>query len=365
MKRKKLILLVILVFCFSSIYGRQKTESSQIQKTINGEIVRIDLSKSQIKIITGKGEEFMVNYSLNTNFKKIPPGTVSLEKAVVIKPNELSEGDKLAALGKIDETAKTVDANQIVIVSAKDLRELSLKSKEEWDRNGVVGEIVSVDLAAKQANVKIKTNDISETFALNFTDSSQIKRFSNDSVAYKDAVKISLDNIKPNDLFRALLIDKENGRRDVREILVGSFQLNSGTVTEIDRNSQKLKVKELVSGQVMTVVLNKNTYARALSKQFSESINSNLKKKNNTLPADFGQQIKQMPVADIAGIKVGDMVLFNILTVEKPETVTALYLFTGVEPFLLPIQKSLQSSKNQSNFKLGLPEGLNSLVLGL
>lgn len=365
MKKNRVFILAILVLGFISIYGYGKTESAKLQKSINGEIIKIDLNKSQIKILTGKGEEYVVSYAPNTNFKKIQPGAVNLEKAVVINPNDLGEGDKLLALGKIDEVEKTVAANQIVIVSAKDLSELSEKSREEWYRNGIVGEIVAVDPVAKQATVKIRKKEISETVTLKFPDVSQIRRFSNNSVAYKDAVAVSLENIKPNDLFRALVNDKGNGISEVREILVGSFQLSSGTVTEINQNSQQLKIKELVSGQVMTVVLNKNTYARAFSQEFSELIRDNLKKQDTSLPADFGQQIRNMPAANISEIKVGDMILFNSLAQEKPVSVTALYLFTGVEPFLLPIQKRLQSSKNQSNFKLGLPEGLNNLVLGL
>jgi exosome complex RNA-binding protein Csl4 len=365
MKKNKIIVLTILVLCCSSIFGFGKKESSKIQKSISGEIININLSMSQIKILSAKGDEFLVNYSSKTILKKIPPGAVSLEKAEAINLNALSEGDRLLALGKVDEVAKTVEAIQIIVVSSKDLTDLSLKNKEEWNRDGIFGEIVAVDVTAKQATVKINKKELSETITLKFSDSSQIKRFSNNSVAYKDTIKVSIDNIKPSDLFRALVIDKGNGIKEVREILVGSFQLNSGTVMEIDYNAQQLKVKELVSGQVMTVVLNKSTYTRTFTKEFSELINETLKKKNATLPADLGQQIKKMSVVNFAGIKKGDMVLFNSLAAEKSEKVSAIYLFTGVEPFLLPIQKNLQASKNNSNFKLGLPEGLNNLVLGL
>ncbi|MBD3557664.1 hypothetical protein H6S82_02140 [Planktothrix sp. FACHB-1355] len=365
MKKNKMFVMVILFFIFGLPAVHGQTEATKSPKSINGEIVKIDLQGSQIKINAGNRKEFVVTFTANTSFKKIPPGALNLEKAVAITPNDLDEGDKLLALGKIDEAAKTVEAIQVIIVSAKDLNEISAKSREEWLKNGIIGEIIAVDPAGKQATVKIRQKEKSETISLNFSDASQIRRFSNDSVAYRDAVQITLEKIKPNDLFRALVVDKGDGVREVREILIGSFQLYSGTVTEIDQNSQQLKIKELVSGQVMTVVLNADTYTRSLSKNFAELINQNLKNKTSELPDDISQQIKNMPPANLSGIKVGDMVLLSSLAAEKPISVKALYLLTGVEPFLEPIQKSLQSSKNQSNYKLGLPEGLNNLFLGL
>lgn len=365
MKLKPNIIFIVLItaLCCGVFENFGKETIGFAQSTIVGEVKKIDSAKSEITLNTGKGEEYLVKFTSKTTFKQIPPGVKNLDTAKTISSSEISVGDRLLAAGNVVAESKTVEAFQIIVISNRDLSKAAEEVSEQWKTNGIVGEIVSVDLTNKSSVAKIRENGNNNQVTLHFTETVNIKKYSNDSVNYQDAVPIKLEDVKKDDLFRALVEKKEDGSYIIKNALIGTFRLLLGTITEINENSREIKINELVSGQAMTVVFNKNTYSRVLTKALAGEINDTLNNKKVS-QGNMGQQVKEMPEIDFSKLKVGDMVMLNTISEEKAPKIAALTLLAGVEPILKPIEKNIKASKNKTNFKLGLPEGINSLVLG-
>ena len=251
MKLKPNIIFVILItaLCCGVFETFGKENRQFAQSTIVGEVKKIDSTKSEITLNIGKGVEYLVKFNSKTTFKQIPPGVKNLDTAKDISSNEISVGDRLLAAGNVAPELKTVEAFQIIVISNRDLSKAVEKTNEQWKTNGIVGEIVSVDLTIKSSVAKIRENGNNTQVTLHFTDSANIKKYANDSVNYKDAVPIKLEDVKKDDLFRALVEKKEDGSYEIKEVLVGTFRLLLGTITEINENSREIKINELVSGQ--------------------------------------------------------------------------------------------------------------------
>lgn len=347
-------------------------QNAPVQERVAGEVASIDNAGKQITLTTAKAETFVVRIGESTTLKRVPPGATALAQAVQISFSEIAVGDRLLAIGAVSADRKTIAAQQVLVVSRGELEKKYERDKEEWRRRGVTGVVMSLEPESKSLKAQVRTPDGSQTLTLIFTDSSRFRRYAADSVAYKDTTAGAFEQLKVGDTFRALGNKSQDGASySVEEILAGTFRVIPATISAVDASAGELKVNELGKQETLTVVTNKDTRTRRLSKELAAALAGSVDK-NGRAPEQSGagqnsfqQQIEQMPQVNLSDLKVGDMVLLTSAAEGGQPRITAIALIAGVEPVLKPLQEQIKANRGQPNYKLGLPESLSSLGVSL
>ena len=94
----------------------------------------------------------------------------------------------------------------------------------------------------------------------------KFRRYAPDSVRFSDAQPGVFADLKVGDQLRALGTKSTDGTRFTpEEIVTGSFQTISGTITEIDAEKKEIKIKDLQSQQAVTIAVSKDSSMRRLT----------------------------------------------------------------------------------------------------
>lgn len=337
--------------------------SPRVQGQISGEVTAVDSDARRVTIKTAQGEVVMVQFDDATSCKRVPPGATSLAQAAPISFQEIAVGDRLLAGGPLSADRKSLAARQVLIVSRAELSQKLDQDRAEWRRRGIIGSVLSVEPQGKTLKAQVRAQGAAQTLTLTFNDASRLRRYGADSVAYKDTTLSTFDQIKVGDTFRALGNKSEDGTSyQVEEMLVGTFRVIPATVVAVEAASGVLKINQLGKQETITVVTNKETRTRRLSKELATSLIGDRK---GSAQEDLQQQVDAMPQVNLGELKSGDMVLLTVSAGVNQGRATAIALIAGVEPVLKPLQAQLRANSRQPNYKLGLPEGLSSLGVSL
>ncbi|HEY0172359.1 MAG TPA: hypothetical protein VGB98_15160 [Pyrinomonadaceae bacterium] len=333
------------------------------QGQISGEVTAVDGAARRVTIKTAQGEAVTVQFDDTTTLRRVPPGATSLSQAAPITFQEIAVGDRLLAGGPSSADRKSVAARQVLIVSRAELTQQSEQGRAEWQRRGVTGSVLGLEPAGKTLKAQVRAEGGAQTLTLTFNEASRLRRYAADSVAYKDTTPSAFEQIKVGDTFRALGNKSADGTSYVvEEMLVGTFRVIPATVVAVEAGAGELKVNQLGRQETITVVTNKNTRTRRLSKELAASLAGG---PNEAGQGDVQQQVDAMPQVNLGELKAGDMLLLTVTAGEDQTRATAIALIAGVEPVLKPIQAQLRANSRQPNYKLGLPEGLSSLGVSL
>jgi hypothetical protein len=337
--------------------------SPPAQGQVSGEVTAVDGAARRVTITTPQGEVVTVQFDGSTSIKRVPPGATSLAQAAAIAFEEIAVGDRLLAGGVVSEDRKSVAARQALVVSRAELAQKFERDRAEWRRRGIIGSVLSVDAQAKTLKAQVRGQDGAQTMTLTFSDASRLRRYAADSVAYKDTAPSTFEQIKAGDTFRALGNRSEDGASyQVEEILVGTFRVIPATVVAVAAASGEVKVQQLGRQETITVVTNKDTRTRRLSKELAAALAGGAKGSGQE---DLQQQVDAMPQVNLGELKAGDMLLLTVTAGENQARAMAIALIAGVEPALKPLQAQLSANSRQPSYKLGLPEGLSSLGVSL
>jgi len=333
------------------------------QGQVTGEVTAVDAAARRVTIKTAQGEAVTVQLDDDASIKRVPPGATSLAQSAPITFEEIAVGDRLLAGGLLSEDRQSVAARQVLVVSRADLTQKFERDRAEWRRRGIIGSVLGVDAQGKTLKAQVRGQGGVQTMTLTFSDASRLRRYAADSVAYKDTTPSTFEQIKVGDTFRALGNQSVDGAGyQVEEILVGTFRVIPATVVGVEAGSGELKVKQLGRQETLTVVANKDTRTRRLSKELATALAGGPKGAGQE---DLQQQVDAMPQVDLGELKAGDMVLLTVTAGENQGRATAIALIAGVEPVLRPLQAQLSANSRQPSYKLGLPEGLSSLGVSL
>ncbi|HKQ73505.1 MAG TPA: hypothetical protein VJ810_07255 [Blastocatellia bacterium] len=363
--------LVACMFGFGMLDGIVSGQSQTGQERVMGEVVAVDGANKQIAMKTTKGENLTVRVAETTTYGRVPPGATSMAESVPTSLGEIGGGDRMLVVGEISEGRQSITARQVLVISRGDLAKKFERDRERWRQRGISGSVVSVDAEGKSLKARIRAPEGPQTLTVLFKQASQFRRYSSDSVAYKDATASSFDQIKAGDLFRALGDRSEDGAGyNVEEILFGTFRAIPGAVVAVDAGAGEIKFNEFASPQPITAQAGKETYTRRLSNELATALAKSVEKgaaqnQADTNQASFQGQIDKMPTVSLSELKAGDMVLLISPAGEKQPRILAIAIFAGVEPVLKPIQDQLKASKGRPNYKLGLPESLTGFGVAL
>lgn len=315
----------------------------------------------QVIVTTAAGSQVIVTLSDRTVFMRIPPGEKSKDKFVKIEPADFGMGDSVFARGRISEDRKSMPALEFYVMSKGDIAEKRERERDQWRTRGIAGTISALNSDTKEITVDSRTSEGPKPVVIAAGADTKFRRYAPDSVRFGDAKPSSFAELKVGDQFRALGTKNADGSRFTPEQIVsGSFQTISGSVTEIDAEKKEIKIKDLQSQQVVTIVVSKDSSMRKLTPEMVTALTPG-KPESSTAktPAkgggDLQEMFDQLPALTLQELKPGESILISSTKGADPARVTAIAVVSGVGPLLQNSQGGRASAVSLGAMSLGGP----------
>lgn len=297
--------------------------------SVTGVVTELKTDTRQVIVKTAAGTEVTITLSDRTTFMRIPPGEKTKDKFVPITSSDFGVGDSVFARGRMTEDRKAMPALEFYVMSKTDISEKREREKDEWAKRSIAGAVGSINATTNEISIEARTPEGPKPIVIAANAQTKFRRYAPDSVRFSDARPSSFAELKAGDQLRALGTKSTDGTRFTpEEIVFGSFQTITGTITEINVEKQELKLNDLQSKQTVTVVVSKD---------------SSLRKLEGTPGTALQDVFDRLPTVTLAELKQGDSILVSSTKATDPARITAIAILSGVEPLL----------KNRSAVSLG------------
>lgn len=316
-----------------------------------------------VTVKTDTGDVYSVVFLPETRFQRVAPGEKDLSKAQTISASDLASGDRVLARGTASGGDKTLTAQSVILMSARDIAQKNEKERAEWMHRGVGGLIVSTDPAAKEIKIRIPSLfGQQHIMTVAATDATRFRRYAPDSVRFSDAKPGTLAELEPGDQLRARGDKNEDGTRLVAdEVVSGSFRTAAGTVTALDAAAGEVRIKELGSGKLLTIKVTADASLRRLP-QFPMGVPGQGGPEGGMHPGqpsagapggmhrgapDFQQMMERMPAIALTDIKTGETIVVASTRGADPNRLTAVTLLAGADALITMSQAAAVRSRGQ------------------
>lgn len=308
------------------------------------------ISGPTLTVKTDAGEVKLVSVPDTAVLKRVEPGQKDLSQAVGITLADLATGDRV--LVKLDTTASTPQAAQIVTIKQADVALKQQAERDAWQKNGVGGLVKSVDAAQGAIVIAAGAGATAHELTIHTSKATVLKRYAPASVRYDLAQAAPIDAIHAGDQLRARgAKGADGGAVEADEVVSGTFRNLSGTISSIDAASATFVLKDLLSKKQVTVRITPDAQMHTLPDTMARMVAARLKggaapqggsqappagapgAANHAAPrSDVQQLLSRAPVLQFAELKKGEAVMV-VGTADSDQT-TAITLLAGVEPLL-------------------------------
>jgi antitoxin (DNA-binding transcriptional repressor) of toxin-antitoxin stability system len=329
--------------------------------SVMGVVSDLNPDARQVIITTAAGSQVTVTLSDRTVFKRIPPGEKSKDKFVKIEPTDFDTGDSVFARGRMSEDRKSMPALEFYVMSKDDIAEKRERERDQWRTRGIAGTISALNPDSKEITVDSRTADGPKPVVIASGADTKFRRYAPDSVRFGDAKPGAFADLKVGDQLRALGTKNADGSRFTpEEVVSGSFQTISGSVTEIDAEKKEIKVKDLQSQQVVTIVVSKDSSMRKLTPEMVTALTPGKPESStNKTPAkgggDLQEMFDQLPALTLQELKPGESILISSTKGADPARITAIAVVSGVGPLLQNSNGGRASAVSLGAMSLGGP----------
>lgn len=320
-----------------------------------GEVSSVDKVKGQVQIKTADGQSFVATTDARTVYKRVPPGTTSLDKAESTSLEGVDVGDRVIARGKVSTGA--VQTRELIVISKLDIEQRRAREREEWARRGILGTVTALDAAKKEITVQARTAEGDRPVVVAAGEGEvRFLRYAPDSVRYRDAKQSTFAELKVGDQFRALGERSADGARFTpEEVVSGTFRTTAGKITAVNAQAGEVSISTVPDAQPMTVAVSGDSKLRRLTPEVLKVWEQRVAQPRSG-SGSIQEMIDNLPPISLADLKAGDAVVVSSTMGSTPSRVTAITLAAGVEPLV----KRLQEKKRVDlNLGLGLPGGVN------
>ena len=348
------------------------TAFGQVKPTlISGDVVSITTEKIVLKTANGEVEAVL---SDKTQYLKVPPDNPKPSAATPVTFSEIGVGDKVIISAVIPEDKKNIPVRSVYLMSKAAIAERQSKDKEEWRTRGVIGKVDSYDLQTKAITISTRSFAGEKKVVVKPKDNAEFYRYAPNSIEFSKATKSKLTDIELNDEIRVLGDKNAEGTEiQAEKIVTGGFKTNGGTIKAIDLEKNEIIITDVQTKKDVAV----NVADFSILKQFP----AELAQRFAGMQAGGGQggqggfrpptqgggggqgQTSPTPgqtpgqggggqggfrpggggggIDDsrfqnikISDLKVGEMI--GVLSTKNPDPsrITAIKLFSGVEPFI-------------------------------
>lgn len=328
--------------------------------SVMGVVTDLKQDTRQVIVTTAAGSQVTVTLSERTKFMRIPPGEKTKDKFIPIAATDFALGDSVFARGRMSEDRKSMPALEFYVMSKGDIAEKRERERGEWSKRGISGTISAVSAETKEITVEARTAEGPKPIVVATSAETKFRRYAPDSVRFDDAKAGTFADLKAGDQLRALGTKSTDGARFTpEEIVTGSFQTISGTITEVDAEKKEIKIKDLQSQQPVTIALSKDSSMRKLTPEMVAAL-SPPAKPDEPKPAtkgsgDLQEMFDQLPTFTLQELKPGDSILISSTKGADPARVTAIAVVSGVGPLLQNSQTRRATAVSLGAMSLGGP----------
>ena len=319
--------------------------------SVMGVVSELKADTRQVIVTTAAGSVVTVTLSDRTAYMRIPPGEKTKDKFIKIAPTDFTLGDSVFARGRMSEDRKSMPALEFYVMSKGDIAEKKERERDEWTKRGIAGTISAINPENKEISVDARTPEGPKPIVIASNGDTKFRRYAPDSVRFSDAKPGTFADLKVGDQLRALgTKSTEGGRFTPEEIVTGSFQTISGTITEIDAEKKEIKIKDLQSQQPVTIALSKDSSMRSLTPEMITALTSPAKG-----GSDLQEMFDQLPAFTVQDLKPGDSILISSSKGSDPTRITAIAVVSGVGPLLQNKQTGRATASSLGAMSLGGP----------
>lgn len=319
--------------------------------SVMGVVSELKSDTRQVIVTTAAGSQVTVTLSERTVFMRIPPGEKSKDKFIKIAPTDFAVGDSVFARGRMTDDRKSMPALEFYVMSKGDIAEKKERERSEWSKRGIAGTVNGVNAETKEITVDARTAEGPKPIVVATNSETKFRRYAPDSVRFSDAQPGSFADLKIGDQLRALGTKSADGNRFTpEEIVSGSFQTISGTITEVDAEKKEIKIKDLQSQQPVTIAVTKDSSMRRLTPEMVAALTAPAKGSG-----DLQEMFDQLPAFAITELKAGDSILISSSKGTDPSRVTAIAVVSGVAPLLQNAQSRRATAVSLGAMSLGGP----------
>jgi Cu/Ag efflux protein CusF len=332
------------------------------------------VTATSITLKTDAGKTVTLTVPETAKVQQLAVGSTDIKTATPSQMSSVAVGDRVLASVKAGDTPDTFTARQVVLMKSSDIAQKNAADQADWRRRGAGGIVSAVDPASGAITIESGGKKVVVS-----TDAKTVfRRYSSDSVAFKDATPSTLAQIHVGDQVQARGTKSPDGATiKAEEVIGGSFKNLSGLVSSIDPAAGTITLKDLATKKTMTVRVTANSDLHNMPLQqatmFAARANGGAAAggrggRGGAAPAggdaggppladapqggggppaggrgvaprsagaDLAQMIPRLPKATLADLKTGDAVM---VVASEPTpgatTVTAVTLLSGVEPIL-------------------------------
>ncbi|MDT5060899.1 MAG: hypothetical protein QOH63_1358 [Acidobacteriota bacterium] len=398
--------------------AQTKIDRSVTANRVIGEVTAIDATAKQVTVKSDSGLLVAVILDDKSLYLRTRPGATTLEGATTITLADIRIGDRIYARGTVAADQKSIATRQLVVMTKADIAEKQDREREEWRRRGVVGTVSALNPQTKEITLQVRSFAGAQPVTIAAgAGNVKFRRYAPDSVRFADAKPSSLVEIKVGDQLRAKGEKSEDGTRFTpEEIVTGSFRSIRGSVVSVDPQANEIKVKDMTTGQTVTVVISKESMARRLPAEFVQRMAMRGQRTGEAAAGNTGdaagnaqgtaagsqqrpqgeggfrrrpegaaadgtegagmgggrrgggpdmqEMLERMPAVTVAELKPGEIVIVSSTVGADPARATAIALVTGVEA-LLQNPAGQRGRAGAQGTSLGLPSGALDIGIGL
>jgi len=347
------------------------------------------LSGNNLTVKNDAGATMQVTVQEGARLLRVEPGQKSLAGASPFSLTDLQAGDRVMARGATSTDGNSLAANMLVAIKGADIAQKQEKEREDWQKRGAGGLVKSVDPAAQTVTVSSGASNGpggTRTLVIHAASNTIIRRYAPGSVKFDQAVKGTLDQIKPGDQLRARGAKNDDGTTlEAEEIVSGSFRNVAGPIQAVNAAASTITVTDTATKKPVVISVTSDSEVKKLDPAVAQRIATRLngggagaKRPDGGGPAaaapegapgagpggggqgrggqgrgpDFQQILTRAPSVTLKDLQKGNMVIVVATEGQSPDTATAITVVAGVEP-MLQASASASQAMLSSTWNLG------------
>jgi Cu/Ag efflux protein CusF len=339
------------------------------------------LSGNSITVKNDAGATMQVTVEDNARLLRIEPGQKTLAGASPFSMSDLQAGDRVMARGSANPDGKSLAANMLVAIKGADIAQKQEHEREDWQKNGTGGLVKAVDATAGTVTISTGTG-ATRTLVIHVTPTTVIRRYAPGSVKFDQAIKSTLDQIKPGDQLRARGSKGADGATlDAEEIVSGNFLNLAGAIQAVNADASTITLTDTATKKPVVITVTPDSEVKKLDPAVAQRIAARLsgaKRPDGAAggtssgsgaavgaagpgaaggpgasggdhPAggprgpgagpggggpDFQQVLARAPSVTLKDLQKGNMVIVVATEGQSPQSATAITVVAGVEPML-------------------------------
>ncbi len=211
------------------------------------------ISGNTITVKNDAGATMQVTVEENARLLRIEPGQKTLAGASPFNLADLQAGDRVMARGSTGADGKALAAAMLVAIKGADIAQKQEQEREDWQKRGTGGLVKSVDPAAGTVTIPSGPGG-TRTQVIHASPTTIVRRYAPGSVKFDQAIKSTLDQIKPGDQLRARGSKSADGATlEAEEIVSGSFLNLAGPIQAVNADASTITLTDIATKKPVVV----------------------------------------------------------------------------------------------------------------